>query len=417
MSSKKLRTDREEEFIELENRGRIIFVAIGLGGAIAKRILLDSRESVTHQIWEKCDGIITLHPTTSSYRLRPGVRLPYDKNLLNEAQVINDEFQVISSMVNTAEIRNTPRRLFQSPAESSQEHEGPFETNTYEAFSQSSDWYRELHESDDLFKFMIDKMITWLRWGQNISADPQSNTQAEARIRILSIDGGGEQQIASLRSLARSAGRDVGPLSPRAVDDLNASLWHGVIANCALENQDNNPTGGCSIINLKYSDGVSTYCCGTPVANNDSQVVCPDNASSFEVPTGHAMVGYAMLANVSTLDATAKTTTSCSSNETSTLVNSTASCTKGASCHDAAIGAGVGVPLGVIALASIVWALFERRRATARRAGLSAPNTSQSAQIYTQQLLVPSSQHFGGHFGGPPTELDGSKRPSELETP
>ncbi|RAH51179.1 uncharacterized protein BO95DRAFT_492375 [Aspergillus brunneoviolaceus CBS 621.78] len=183
---------------------------------------------------------------------------------------------------------------------------------------------------------------------------------------------------------------------------------------CSQYCQDNNPTGGCSIINLKYYNGVSTYCCGTPVANNESSVVCPDNASSFEVPTGHAMVGYAMLANVSTLDATTTTTTSRSSNETSTLASSTASCTKGASCHDAAIGAGVGVPLGVIALASIVWALFERRRATAGRAGLSAPNASQSAQIYTQQLLVPSSQHFGGPA---PTELDGSKRPSELETP
>ncbi|PYI24417.1 hypothetical protein BO99DRAFT_298675, partial [Aspergillus violaceofuscus CBS 115571] len=136
---------------------------------------------------------------------------------------------------------------------------------------------------------------------------------------------------------------------------------------CSQYCQDNNPTGGCSIINLKYYDGVSTYCCGTPVANNDSEVVCPDNASSFEVQTGHAMVGYAMLANVSTLDATTTTTTCSSSNETSTLANATASCTKGVSSHDAAIGAGVGVPLGVIALASIVWALFERRRATAGR--------------------------------------------------
>ncbi|PYH80217.1 FabD/lysophospholipase-like protein [Aspergillus uvarum CBS 121591] len=193
----------QEELADHENEGRTIFVAIGLGGAIAKRILLDARESVTHWIWEKCDGIINIHPTASSYRLRSGIRLPYDRNLMNEAQVINNEFQTISSMVNTADIRNTPRRLFQSPAESSQEHEGSFETNTYEAYSQSNDWYRVLDESDDLFMFILDKVVTWLRRGQNISANTQLNTRADPHLRILSIDGGGVRGLCSLLVLKR----------------------------------------------------------------------------------------------------------------------------------------------------------------------------------------------------------------------
>ncbi|PYH47028.1 uncharacterized protein BP01DRAFT_390173 [Aspergillus saccharolyticus JOP 1030-1] len=180
-------------------------------------------------------------------------------------------------------------------------------------------------------------------------------------------------------------------------------------SNCSQYCQDNNPTGGCSIINLEYTDGVSTYCCGTPVANSDDEVVCPNNASSFEVPTGHAVVGYAMLANVSSLDATAKTTCSSSNTTTTVLATSTASCPSGASGHDTAIGAGVGVSLGVVALASIAWALFERRRATARKLVELPADPRQTAQVYTQPF-----QSGGGLV---PAELDGAKRPSELATP
>ena len=43
-----------------------------------------------------------------------------------------------------------------------------------------------------------------------------------------------------------------------------------------------------------------------------------------------------------------------------TLISSSDSGTAG---HDTAIGAGVGVPLGVIALVFLVWALLERKRA------------------------------------------------------
>ena len=41
-------------------------------------------------------------------------------------------------------------------------------------------------------------------------------------------------------------------------------------------------------------------------------------------------------------------------------------------CHDTAIGAGVGVPLGVIALASLAWAFFERKRVRAMHKQMSA---------------------------------------------
>ncbi|KAL3486854.1 hypothetical protein BJX62DRAFT_241540 [Aspergillus germanicus] len=182
-------------------------------------------------------------------------------------------------------------------------------------------------------------------------------------------------------------------------------------SDCPQYCRDNNPEGGCSIVNLNYYLGTSTYCCGTLIAN-DSTVICPNNASDFQVPTGHALVGYAMLANISTLDAV---TTSSSINDTvtnTTVVDST-SCTNG-TCHSTAIGAGVGVPLGVIARASLIWAFFERKRAKGLLAASAAAATTSIEPAPTYQAQShPASLQFG--HATTVSELDGVKTP-ELDS-
>ncbi|KAJ5359165.1 uncharacterized protein N7496_011578 [Penicillium cataractarum] len=153
---------------------------------------------------------------------------------------------------------------------------------------------------------------------------------------------------------------------------------------------------GASIINLKFYNGTATYCCGTPVIDGD-KIVCPDNPTSgFEVPTGWPIPGRALLANSTLLDAIATTSspsaTASVSSSSSSSSDLSVICT---TCHETAIGAGVGVPLGVIALLSIVWALFERRRALKGRGMLPATGTP---------------------YGGPYTNLrDGGNRPVELD--
>ncbi|GKZ38924.1 hypothetical protein AbraIFM66950_011498, partial [Aspergillus brasiliensis] len=122
---------------------------------------------------------------------------------------------------------------------------------------------------------------------------------------------------------------------------------------------DINKDGGCSIINLLYENGVSTYCCGTPISNG-SEVICP-HGNSFEVATGKMLFGYAALANSTTVDASAGNNTCVSSSSSSSAVNSSSSVGSSSSSRDTAIGVGVGVPLGVIAGASLVWAFWERR--------------------------------------------------------
>jgi hypothetical protein len=56
--------------------------------------------------------------------------------------------------------------------------------------------------------------------------------------------------------------------------------------------------------------------------------------------------------------------------------------------HDVAIGAGVGIPLGLIALASIGWALRERRRFHAAVVGTrSQPTHGQKAWTYSNSNI------------------------------
>ncbi|KAL3492404.1 hypothetical protein BJX62DRAFT_236223 [Aspergillus germanicus] len=197
-------------------------------------------------------------------------------------------------------------------------------------------------------------------------------------------------------------------------------------SGCPQYCRDNNPTGGCSIVNLIFHAGVSTYCCGTPIARDDLSVIFPNNGSSFEVPTAHALVGYAMLSNISTLDAVNTTDTSCCpNNDTTTNTTTTTggagadstSCTTNGSCHSTAIGAGVGVPLGVIALASLAWAFFERRRASTASAALltgSLAGTGERAKGSGEPPVIelPGRPPYGG---APVGELDASN-PSELSS-
>ncbi|KAL5332125.1 hypothetical protein BJX70DRAFT_393211 [Aspergillus crustosus] len=109
---------------------------------------------------------------------------------------------------------------------------------------------------------------------------------------------------------------------------------------------DDNPDGGSSIVNLSFRNRVSRYCCGTAISNG-SILTCREG-ESFAVPNGDVLPGYALLANVSSLSQRQQ-------NHTIPILGSNPE------CHETAIGAGVGVPLGVLALGSIAWALFERR--------------------------------------------------------
>ncbi|KAL4869622.1 hypothetical protein BDV12DRAFT_167709 [Aspergillus spectabilis] len=152
---------------------------------------------------------------------------------------------------------------------------------------------------------------------------------------------------------------------------------------------DANPDGGSSIVNFSFRNGVSRYCCGTAVSN-DSTIACRDG-DDFTVPSGDVIPGYALLANVTSL--------SIVRNEPTVITPMIPE------CHEAAIGAGVGVPLGVIALTSIAWALFERRR---------RKRVPVSQLLYTETSTAPSKPP--GTFDSGVYAADKKHRLSELDS-
>ncbi|RHZ62929.1 hypothetical protein CDV55_107061 [Aspergillus turcosus] len=105
---------------------------------------------------------------------------------------------------------------------------------------------------------------------------------------------------------------------------------------------------------MGYDTTNAKYCCGS-VADNGCQVGNP-----FTIENGAVIPGVAALAGYSNSSSMANTTCSNSSSITNTTCPTENSSSP--SSHDVAIGVGVGVPLGIIALASIAWALWERRQ-------------------------------------------------------
>jgi hypothetical protein len=159
-----------------------------------------------------------------------------------------------------------------------------------------------------------------------------------------------------------------------------------------------------SLVSLgKGDNGAVPYCCGVPVSNG-SDVVCRDG-HSVQVPDGKIVAGYAALANVSSLDG-GNSSVSTSTNSSSASANTSTP------SHEVAVGVGVGVPLAVIALASVVWAIWERRTRMQQSKGAMSVTTMDSGQFH------PSAERYAGAGASArqPAELTAEGQTHELQS-
>ncbi|OJJ78579.1 uncharacterized protein ASPGLDRAFT_53508 [Aspergillus glaucus CBS 516.65] len=176
--------------------------------------------------------------------------------------------------------------------------------------------------------------------------------------------------------------------SRAACTDLN---WGTGCPQVCIGESDN-PNGGCAIIPLEANGEDTTYCCNA-ITSNGSAAVCANKEDSFKLASGTAIQGRAYLSNLTAKD---------SGNNNN---------------RDVAIGAGVGVPLGVLFLTALGWALFERKK---RHALL---NSAAAAAPFPGQQPGPGGQTVmpqGMAAPAPATrlqELEATKhpRPQELE--
>lgn len=153
-------------------------------------------------------------------------------------------------------------------------------------------------------------------------------------------------------------------------------------------------------MNLQTINGTSRYCCGTPVANG-SDTVCRDDTDSFLLADAQVLTGRAALANLVPPDSLSP------SNSSNSSIPAPASTSNS---HDTTIGVGLGVPLGVIAIGSILWALWERRRANK----LSRAMMSSSVPVQEGLVRSPQSSHVMSERSSVPTELDSHRTIPEL---
>lgn len=172
---------------------------------------------------------------------------------------------------------------------------------------------------------------------------------------------------------------------------------HGACDNNAASDNQN---AGCAIIPFHANGDDSTYCCNA-IVSNGSAAVCDNDRDPFKLASGTVIPGRAYLSNLTTKD---------SGNNNN---------------RDVAIGAGVGVPLGVLFLTALGWALFERRKryallnSTAAAAPLPVQQPGAGGQTVMPQGMAAAAVApvLAPAPATPLQELEAAKRarPQELE--
>lgn len=117
------------------------------------------------------------------------------------------------------------------------------------------------------------------------------------------------------------------------------------------------------------------YCCVGSDYGNDYSSACADGADPFTLASASLIYGVAALSSAEIISSTATSTATSAASPATTTPAAASETSRSASdtCPDSgaqigAIGAGVGVSLGVISIGAMVWAFWERRqrlRATA----------------------------------------------------
>ncbi|EYE93381.1 uncharacterized protein EURHEDRAFT_434047, partial [Aspergillus ruber CBS 135680] len=110
--------------------------------------------------------------------------------------------------------------------------------------------------------------------------------------------------------------------------------WGSSCPQECVEKEDGK--AGCAILTFEAGGNATTYCCNAITSKNGS-AACANDEDPFTITSGTAISGRAYLSNLVAKDS-------------------------GNNNREVAIGAGVGVPLGVLFLTALGWALYERKK-------------------------------------------------------
>ncbi|KAF7591724.1 hypothetical protein BBP40_001168 [Aspergillus hancockii] len=234
--------------------------------------------------------------------------------------------------------------------------------------------------------------LTWLTIFFNVCAAtecyfPKGN-KASSHVPCQSGGGAccGEQAICLTNNLCLDVIQPFG-LSRGSCTDI---AWRH--PNCTDKCQDVQESSSCSLVLYNNTNNNNEYCCNS-IVNDPAGTFpkCDGGKPTFTVYNAQIKQGVALLAN----------------NQPSNSTSDRSSSGNNGTSHDVAIGAGVGVPLGVIALGSIVWAALERKK---RLNALRSPQASHSAgNGFYAMPNTPGYQKAPERYSGQqqdPVELD-----------
>lgn len=150
-------------------------------------------------------------------------------------------------------------------------------------------------------------------------------------------------------------------------------------------------SSGALLAHYRGTGAESTYCCGAVAVKNNTLTCSTVNNQTqqpFSIENGTFMSGVAALANY------IESSNSTASGQTPRIVS-----TKDSKL--VAVGAGVGAPLGVIAIAAFVWAIVERRKRKRMAPAPAVPvisdsRTSNGAELYGYSQKTAKRSNGGG---------------------
>ncbi|KAJ5373064.1 hypothetical protein N7517_005070 [Penicillium concentricum] len=168
---------------------------------------------------------------------------------------------------------------------------------------------------------------------------------------------------------------------------------------------------GCALPLYRIEDKKSEYCANSIIVDASNKLAC-SAGSPFTLDPAEFLWGKAALANYTSGDASSNSTSTSNTTAcptTSSSGNKECNDNKdGKGNNDIAIGAGVGIPLGVLLLTALCWALFERRKRLSVQATVAG---LQSQSAMTHRDLQGQTSAYA-----PPSELSAQKPPQELAT-
>ena len=160
-----------------------------------------------------------------------------------------------------------------------------------------------------------------------------------------------------------------------------------------------------------------TFCCDAQEASDTGTSGCCDTRI-YVVDFGKVLSGASSVQNSSSATNSSSSTTSATSHPSISSAPPQPSATQDSSSNKAvAIGAGVGVPLGVLLVAGFayLWYLWHRER-TSRRLLEKRLSTIQSSSLHDQNSKTPSEGSTGYDHGLQIQELDYLPRRPELHS-